>query len=80
MRECVEMSGKDWIDLILNTGGVFGLAIFSIWILNKVWQLRLEDMQRYAEDMRELRDATFRALENNTRVMQQLVEELRKEK
>ena len=74
------MSGKEWIDLILNSGGVFGLAVFSILAMNKVWQLRLEDVRRYAEDMRELRDATFRALENNTRVMQQLVEELRKEK
>ena len=62
--------------IIMDSGGTFGLAIFSIYILNKVWELRLEDTKRYAEEVRELRNATYRALENNTKVMQMLIAKL----
>ena len=64
------------VDMILNSGGVFGLAIFAIWMLNRVWQLRMEERERYADSTRQMWDATYRALENNTNALRALAEKI----
>ena len=38
------------VELIASTGGTLGLAIFAIWMLNRVWELRLEEKDRHAQE------------------------------
>lgn len=54
------------IEIIGSTGGTLGLAIFAIYILNKVWELRLEDVARYAEELREMNCEMKDAINRNT--------------
>mgnify|MGYP000919479266 FL=1 len=59
----------DIVTLIANTGGTLGLAIFAIWMLNKVWKDRLAESQKSVEEQREMWRCTREALEENTRVI-----------
>lgn len=64
------------IKLIAETGGTLGLALFAIWILNKVWTDRLIETKQYAEDIRLLNSLVVSALDRNTEAMTRLVERL----
>lgn len=61
------------VELVASSGGTLGLAIFAIWMLNKVWELRLEEAQRYAEQLLDmncqLRDVVTRNTEAWMRMM-----------
>ena len=65
------------IKLILENSGLLGLAIFAIWMLNKVWEARLKDSERYAQQIDQMRKETLEALQQNTRVLTQLCEQER---
>ena len=64
----------DVIALIAQTGGTLGLAIFAIWMLNRVWELRLEEAQRNAECERHRSDQMRESVDRNTEAMTRLVE------
>ncbi len=54
------------ITLIAEHGGTLGLAIFAIWMLNRTWELRLQEATRYASELRQLQQQTREALDRNT--------------
>lgn len=56
----------DVIELVAQTGGTLGLAIFAIVALNKVWELRLEELQRYSEDLKAMNCEMREVIERNT--------------
>jgi len=62
----------DIVALVANAGGTLGLAIFAIWMLNRVWELRLEEARRNATAEREGREAVQEALNRNTDVLREL--------
>lgn len=64
----------DVIELIAQTGGTLGLAIFAIWMLNRVWELRLEESKRNARCEQQRTDQVRQALRSNTRAMVRLIE------
>jgi len=64
----------DIVNIIAQTGGTLGLAIFAIWMLNRVWELRLEEAQRNAACERQRGDQVRQALESNTKAMTRLIE------
>lgn len=64
----------DIVNVIAQTGGTLGLAIFAIWMLNRVWELRLEEAQRNAACERQRGDQVRQALESNTKAMTRLIE------
>lgn len=57
----------DVIELVAQTGGTLGLAIFAIVALNKVWELRLEELQRYSEDLKAMNCEMREVIERNTK-------------
>lgn len=62
------------VEIIAQTGGTLGLAIFAIWMLNRVWDLRVEECERHAAAEERRADDLRDALERNTQVMTRLVE------
>ena len=68
------MTGPNIIDLIAQTGGMTALAIFAIWMLNRVWADRVAAAERYAESLRRLHGETRSVIERNTEVIARLLE------
>ncbi|MBU0491321.1 MAG: hypothetical protein KKA73_13570 [Chloroflexi bacterium] len=66
----------DVVAMVANTGGTLGLAIFAIWMLNRVWADRLDAEKRRVIEMEALRSETLNALKNNTQAMTQLCERM----
>jgi len=64
----------DIVNIVAQTGGTLGLAVFAIWMLNRVWELRLEEAKRNAACEAQRADQVQQALERNTTVMTRLVE------
>lgn len=62
--------------LIAQHGGLLGLSIFAIWMLNKVWEARLAEAERHAQAEFEMRCAVLDALNRNTKALAQLRERL----
>ena len=62
------------IKLIAENVGLLGLAIFAIWMLNKVWEARLRDSDRHAQQIDTMRKETLEALQQNTKVLTKLCE------
>ena len=62
----------DIISLIAQHGGTLGLAIFAIWMLNRVWQDRVEAEKQHAERLRLMYDAIILALNRNTEILSTL--------
>jgi len=64
----------DIVELIAQTGGTLGLAVFAIWMPNRVWELRLEEAKRNALCEQQRTDQVREALESNTKAMIRLIE------
>ena len=64
------------IDIIVQQGGLFGLAVFALWMLNRTYQDRLKVEDRHAQEIEEMRRATMEALNRNTEAMIRLTERL----
>lgn len=82
------MSIDQIIKLVFDSGGTLGLAVFTIFFLNKVWDGRITDVkenrdarvadaQAHAAEYRALADQVTGALRENTIAMTQLVERMR---
>lgn len=63
----------DIVELIAQTGGTLGLAVFAIFMLNRVWELRLEEAQRHIDCQKLMSLQVREALDRNTEVMTRLV-------
>lgn len=70
----------DIVTLVANTGGVLGLAIFAIFLLNKVWSDRLAEEKRNTETICQMWDITLKALNSNTMAITELKQRLEKER
>lgn len=68
------MPAAEVVELIAQNGAVFALAIVTFWMLNRVWELRLEEAKRNAQSERDRTDQVRQALESNTKAMVRLVE------
>lgn len=68
------MTAADIITLVAQHGGLLGLSVFAIWMLNRVWELRLEEAKRNALCERDRADQVRQALEGNTKAMVRLIE------
>ena len=68
------MNTADIIALIAQHGGTLGLAVFAIWMLNRTWELRLQEVARYANDLRQVQQETREALDRNTEAFVRLLE------
>jgi hypothetical protein len=62
------------IDLVAQHGGTLGLAIFAIWMLNRTWELRLEEVQRYAADLQDMNCEMRQVIERNTEAWMRMME------
>ena len=51
------------------------LAMFAIWMLNRVWESRLEEAKRYAETLDKYRGEMLAALNRNTEAITRLCEQ-----
>lgn len=61
---------------IIDQSALAGLAVFSIWMLNKVWNDRLASVERHATQMAALQQEAIEVIKNNTAVMTKLTERL----
>jgi len=66
----------DIVELIAQHGGTLGLAIFAIWMLNKAWELRLEEAERYADELREMNREVREVIDRNTKVFLRMLERI----
>jgi len=57
------------VETIANTGGVLGLAIFAIWMLNKVWEDRLKKQEIVNDELRQLRERSQLCVEESSKVI-----------
>ena len=57
------------ITLIANTGGTLGLAIFAIWMLNRVWSNYLEAEKQRIVEFGELRIKNLDCLQQSSAVI-----------
>lgn len=64
----------DIINLIAQHGGTLGLAIFAIWMLNRVWDLRLDEVKQHAEDIRTMNCEMRLVIERNTEAWIRMLE------
>lgn len=65
---------ENWLLEALKQGGMFALAVFAIWMLNRVWADRLEAEKRNTEQIKQMWHDTKQALENNTRAVAAFME------
>jgi hypothetical protein len=72
----VNLPDPSIVNLVAQTGGLLGLAVFAIWMLNRVWESRLDEAKRNAREILEMRNETRDALNRNTEVMTRLCERL----
>jgi hypothetical protein len=70
------MTEINLITLIAQSSGTLGLAIFTIWMLNRVWEDRCKSAERYAADLRSMWDQTRMVVEENTTAIVRLMEKL----
>jgi hypothetical protein len=70
------MTEASLITLIAQTSGTLGLAIFAIWMLNRVWEDRCKGAERYATDLRVMWDQMRTVIEENTSAIVRLIEKL----
>lgn len=63
--------------MVANAGGTLGLAVFAIWMLNKVWQDRLKKQEEANDEMRQMRDRMQECVEESTTVIAANTEVLR---
>jgi hypothetical protein len=70
------MTEASLITLIAQTGGTMALAIFTIWMLNRVWEDRIKCAERYATDLRAMWDQMRTVIEENTTAIVRLTENL----
>lgn len=67
----------DIVNLVAQHGGTLGLAIFAIWMLNKVWELRLEEVQRYSKQLEDINCQVRDAINRNTEAWITMMERVR---
>ena len=72
------MQVGEMIALIAQSGGLLGLSIFAIWMLNKGWEARLAEEKRHSAVESQTRQQMQDALNRNTEVMTRLCERLDK--
>ncbi len=70
------MPVEQLIPLIAQTGGLLGLSIFAIFMLNKVWESRLDEARKNAKDIADQRREVLEALQRNTEVITRICERL----
>ncbi len=54
------------MSVILEQASPLALAVFSMWMLDRVWNARLHEATRHAEQIDETRKETLKALQQNT--------------
>lgn len=62
------------MSIILEQASPLALAIFSMWMLDRVWNARLHEATRHAEQIDETRKETLQALQENTAAITRLCE------
>lgn len=63
---------------LVDASGMAALAVFSIWILNRVWNDRVEAEKRHSEEMKRVSDELRDVVVNNTEAMTRLCERIDK--
>lgn len=58
----------------MEQGAAMALAIFSMWMLNRTWESRLEEAKRYAGEIADQRRALLEALNRNTEAITKICE------
>lgn len=62
------------INVIANAGGTLGLAIFAIWMLNRVWGERLREEQERGDRAHACLTRSNEVIAANTEVLRQNTE------
>jgi hypothetical protein len=70
------MTELNLLTLITQAGGTMALAIFAMWMLNRVWEDRVKSAERYATDLRAMWDQMRTVIEENTTAIVRLTENL----
>jgi formiminotetrahydrofolate cyclodeaminase len=71
------MGTAELIKLVAEQGSAFALAVFTILVLNKVWKLRLEEVKRYAADLKEMNCQMREAIDRNTEAWMKMMERVK---
>jgi hypothetical protein len=64
------MDPSGWVE----QGGTLALAAFSIYMLNQVWKLRLEEVKRYAEELKSMNCEMRNVISRNTQAWLKMLE------
>jgi hypothetical protein len=64
------------VKIVIEQTAPVALAVFSMWMLNRTWEARIEEARRYAGELSELRRETLEALKQNTAAVTRLCSEM----
>lgn len=62
------------MSIILEQASPLAMAVFSMWMLDRVWNARLHEATRHAEQIDAMRGDTLKALQQNTEAITRLCE------
>ena len=66
------METVDLVKLITENGAVVAIAVFAVFLLNRVWEARHKDAQQYSEQIKSLYNEVTQALKSNTEAITRL--------
>ena len=69
-------AGESIIQWIVQQVGMGGIAVFALWMLNRVWKERVEAEKSHADEINTLRADTLTALKQNVEAITRLTEKL----
>lgn len=62
------------MSIVLEQATPVALAVFAMWMLDRVWNARLQEATRHAEQIDAMRGETLKALQQNTEAITRLCE------
>ena len=64
--------------LIVGESATLGLAVVSLWLLNKTWESRVVESKRYAAALEKINEQVRQAIDRNTEAWARMLERVSK--
>ena len=72
------MTFPEVIRLVLGESATLGLAVVSLWLLNKTWEARIAESKVYAASLVQMTEQNRQAIERNTEAWARMLERVDK--
>lgn len=73
------MTFEQVMKLVFEQSAPLAMAVFAMWMLNRTWEARLDEANRYAQEITEQRRELIEALKGNTEALTKVCQMLKVE-